>query len=537
MGALMEVQHAEAPFEHLIGQTVRIRWRDTPELNQRFWSVTYPVEFDREAKQLMEKAYVLPERVNHWPLVNPLESLAGAYPVDEMIVRLPDPVTVDETPPDNGLPLFLLPREPIQTTGRFYGLVRFLGPENGSKERWRAIHFQKESGEFDGPEEIVLLPEMVPDLNEVPPAVSAGIENSPSNKEGWYIYGALNKEGIFVVQSLMPRGLMRLCPQQTITEPKEKRRFFGAREWRRHAEKGTFTSTLLCPEGVNPEEEIARWKEGESALVVHLFGLYFRKDWTWQRLIPMWGHFAFGVARVVREPLTGELRFDIEYNQVYVHGEEGIISGTHHWTRFTGDRQFGFLGTYSIQDVLIRLDCFTKSYPVPSGARSPLADLAQELEKMSARYRIADGRGGDQISPSNNCTQDSNQALYAVIKRIDATLRAQPEEAKWLADTPEEARRMAQLVQLGKDLKHQLLPLGAARADWEWGARTIGSSLSENPLTSLWLGIRTWRTAIPSVAVRYLVNAFMRHGATAWALRTHQVGGHDPNIEPHPTDI
>jgi predicted Abi (CAAX) family protease len=532
VGALMEVQYAEPAYEHLIGQIVRLRWNDIPETNQRFWSVTRSVMFDREAKQYLEKGYVLPERVNGWSLVNPFESLAGAYPGDEMTVRLPETVVVEEEPADGGLPLLHLPREPIQTTGRFYALVRFLGPSGSSTDRLRVVHYSRESGEFDGPEETVLLPETIPDAEGVQPAVNAEIERSPANEEGWYIYGALDRTGIFVVQSLVPRALIGLRPQTTLLGLAEKGRFFGLREWRKQAKQGTFTSTLLCPEGVTPEAETARWKEGDAALVIHLYGKYLREDWTWQRFLLTWGHFAFGVARVVREPLTGEMRFDIEYHQVYVHGDSGIISGTHHWTRYTGDRQFGFLGTHPTQDVLIRLNCFTEPYPVAAASRSPLTELAKELENMGARYRIADGRGGHRISPANNCSQDSNQALYAVIKRIDFALQTHPQGAGWLANAPDEERRVRQLIQLGRDLKRKLLPFGAARADWELGAPTIGSSLSENPITSLWMAIRTWHTLLPSVAVRHLVGTFLRHGATAWTLRTHQVGGHDPTIEP-----
>ena len=92
MGTLMEVQLAPSSYEALVGQIVRLRWETTPETNQRFWSVTRSVEFDKDAKKDAQNGSVLPERVNHWPLVNPLESLSGAYPANEMIVRLPDPV-------------------------------------------------------------------------------------------------------------------------------------------------------------------------------------------------------------------------------------------------------------------------------------------------------------------------------------------------------------------------------------------------------------------------------------------------------------
>ena len=67
---------------------------------------------------------------------------------------------------------------------------------------------------------------------------------------------------------------------------------------------------------------------------------------------------------MVREPLSGDLVFDIEYQQIYIHNTDGIIAGAQHWTRYSGDRQFGWLGTRPIQDVLIKLDCFTEDFEI-----------------------------------------------------------------------------------------------------------------------------------------------------------------------------
>jgi predicted Abi (CAAX) family protease len=85
---------------------------------------------------------------------------------------------------------------------------------------------------------------------------------------------------------------------------------------------------------------------------------------------------------------------------------------------------------------------------------------------------------------------------------------------------------------LGNDLRRILLPWGTARADWEWNAAILGSSLSQNPLKDISIGLRSWRTLLPSVAARTLARVFLRHGASLWVLRTNQVGGHDPDIEP-----
>ncbi len=39
------------------------------------------------------------------------------------------------------------------------------------------------------------------------------------------------------------------------------------------------------------------------------------------------GHFAFGIADVIREPLADELRFDITYYQIYTHNVDGLVAG------------------------------------------------------------------------------------------------------------------------------------------------------------------------------------------------------------------
>jgi len=48
----------------------------------------------------------------------------------------------------------------------------------------------------------------------------------------------------------------------------------------------------------------------------------------------------------------------------------------------------------------------------------------------------------------------------------------------------------------------------------------------------LGLAVRSWRTVLPSVAVRTVVDVFLDHGAAAWVLRTNQLGGDDPTIAP-----
>ncbi|HVG97963.1 MAG TPA: hypothetical protein VNK05_13740 [Chloroflexota bacterium] len=547
-GVLFEVHLAAAGYEHLVGQVVPLRWSQMAMHNARFWSGTRQVIFDKGALADAAKGVVLPQRVNNWPFVNPFESLAGSLPADEMIVRLVGPVQVVEgerpagdgaagagAPAPGAAPAAILytQHEPAQTTGRYYGLVRFLGPVQPGGDRYRVAHFNRASGAFDGPEEAVALPPVVPDANGHRRSTAEGIEDAPPNADGWYVYGAPDAGGTFVVQALAPRGLLRLHPGETVIGAQAGREYLKPKTWKAHDAKGTYVNTLLLPDGAEAASGLASWQEGDFALVVHLWGLIGGPKPEPSAKTPLaWGHTSFGSARVEREPLSGELVFDIVYQQVYIHNTDGIIAGAQHWTHYTGDRQFGWLGTRPVQDVLIKLDCFTDDFNFGAVRRSALTQLIYELETMTARYRIADGRGGTHLTPANNCSQDSSQALYGAIKRIEQTVTARADILAWREQDAEGAARMDRLLTLGQSLRKALLPLGSARADWDQGTATLGTSLTDRPLRTVALAVRTWRTLLPSVAARAVAGVFLDHGASAWVLRTNQVGGYDPDIAP-----
>ena len=533
MGVLFEVHLADERYDHLVGQVVWLRWTDEPRTNQRFWSATRQVIFDRAGMKLAAQGIVTPERINNWPLVNPFESLAGSLPADEMIVRLHEPVEVVEPPDGAGPTILYTPREPAQFTGRYYALVRFLEPAELGTDRFRVAHYSRESGEFDGAVDEMRLPAVVPDEQAHLRSTSAGIERSPANEDGWYVYGAPDASGTFVVQALAPRGLFRVRPDRSIVGQTEAKDYLKPKAWQEHSEKGTFSTALLLPDGADPKQALDEWREGDAALVVHLWGLIGGAKPELSARTPLaWGHTSFGEAHVMREPLTGDLVFDVEYQQVYIHNSDGIVAGAQHWTHYTGDRQFGWLGTRPVQDILLKLDCFTDDFQFGAVRRSALAELAGTLDAMTARYRIADGRGVTHLTPANNCSQDSSQALYAAIKRIEYTVEGRADIGEWRRQDPEQSARMNRLLALGRDLRRTLLPLGAARGDWDLGAATLGTGLSESPLRTLGLAVRSWRTVLPSVAVRAVAGVFLDHGASAWVLRTNQVGGDDPTIAP-----
>ncbi|GAB4429470.1 MAG: hypothetical protein OHK0015_13480 [Chloroflexi bacterium OHK40] len=532
LGAWLELHHAPAEYASLVGTQVRLRWAPTLDLNARLWGATRSVHLDENAREALAEGTVLGERLDGREHVNPLEALAGAHAHDDLCVRLQGEMAVEQAPPDGGPPVLSITRMPAEITGRFYGLVTFLGP-SGTEDGYLVRHYDRDARAFSGPEEQVQLPEVVPDGNGTRNSTAAGIERSPCNPEGWYIYGALDAAGRFVVRALAPRALLRLEPQLYCDRTEECMAYLKPRQWRAFATKGHATTALLCGDGVTPHTARESWREGERALLIHLYGGIGGDNAEPAARTPLyWGHFAFGEARVVREPLADELAFDIVYHQVYAHNADGLTAGALHYSRYSGDRQYGWAGARPIQDILIRLDSITRPFLLGRREVSALDTIIAQLEVMTARYRIADGRGGTRVGALNNCAQDSAQALYTAISTVSRTLSGRGGIAEQLLAVPGQEQRLADLRAIWDELRAVLVPWGSARADWEYGVAVLGGGEYDGLLGTLGRAAQSWRTMLPPVAARAIAEVFFEHGASAWVLRTFQVGGDDPSIAP-----
>jgi predicted Abi (CAAX) family protease len=528
-GALFEIHHTDEQHAHLVGQIVNLRWSHDPSVQAIVRAVTQDVHFNAEAEYSMRLGRIHPERINHWRQVDPLESLAGSRPNDDVIVMLADLPIVEEIIDSSTINLYIS-REPVQITGRFYAVVQFLSPldpQNQPPEQFRVVHFNRKTRQFDGVEETVLLPHVIANGNGVFPSTSDRLEQSPLNETGWYIYGTNDRSGQFVVQSLAPRSLFRLQPDRVIPGKKAAWRYLKRECWTKPAkQKGKISSVLLNPASENT------WQEGDQALVIHLYGGIGGKKREPAAKTPIYfGHFAYGVATIIHDPLSDELRFDIHYHQVYTHNIDGIIAGTLHWSCYMGDRQFGWLGTRPVGDLLARLDEFTEPFDVEGSKKSGLFNLVLQLDAMAARYRIGSGTGGTYVGPANNCAQDANQALYASIRGLETRIRLDRLES-WLRENPDQVDRFDQLLQLAQNLKQDLLPFDDLRPDWENQEYRLGLSWEEEPLRRLMRGLGSWRTLLPQWASDTIARNFLNKGASVWVLRTNQVGGLDPDIEP-----
>ncbi|BAU10920.1 hypothetical protein LEP3755_14120 [Leptolyngbya sp. NIES-3755] len=529
-GAWFEVHHAPAGYESLIGQKVMLRWAENSIVKQWVRAVTHDVHFSVDAEYSSQYGGTIhPDRVNHWQQVGPLESLAASHPIDDLTVMLQDPVEIE------GSTLYIH-HPPSEITGRYYGLVRFEAAI-AETDRFQVSHFNRATRDFDQGLEEVRLPEVVvAQCYGSTPSTANQIERSPLNEMGWYIYGAKDATGTFVVQSLAPRSLFRLQPDRVVFGNKASYRYIRRESWANAVERKGNISSVLCSgrRFESNQTAIDEWKIGDRALLLHVYGGIGGNKKEPSAATPIFfGHFAYGVATVVHDPISDERRFEIQYYQVYTHNTDGLTSGTLHWSRYMGDRQFGWLGTRPVCDILVKFDPFTGSFDINGNHRSPLDGMIRQLEAMTARYRIGDGTGATYVGPANNCAQDANQALFASIRSLSHEIATNQFRLQtWLSQNPDQAGRYQQLIAVNNRLNSQLQPFGSPRRDWQTNEFKLGTTLEDDPLRNLWIGLGSWRTLLPRKASDAIVKAFLDQGASVWVLRTNQAGGYDPEIEP-----
>ena len=526
-GVYFEVYHAPQPYRDLIGKKVYLRWSDRADIQAYVNQVKIRIDFSQQAYESIAKGIIHPTRLNHWRQVQALESLAGARPNDDVMVALTSVDVVRE--PDLSL---YIDREPILITGKYYALVTVteLFPNNCVVVR----HYNPKSRQFNGKEDVVYFPQVVPDRNGVLSATANKITESPLNQTGWYIYGAKNHKGIFTVRAIAPRALFQLQPAKVISGLQKTTDYIHNKYWQGvKQKKGKIDSILLNPNNLIDTELINSYQEGDRLLVLHTYGGIGGNKQEFAPLGIFFGHFAFGLARVIREPITQELRFKIAYAQVYTQNTTGIVAGSLDWTNFAGNRQFGWLGSRPITDIIVKLDVLDE-YNFDGVRRFPLNALAYQLDRMMARYRTGDGTGGTFVGPANSCVQDSCQALYQAIEMTLAEINTNPHIKAWIDANPDDPQteRLQRLAALNKTIKQQLISW-QTRADWVDPYQSlIGTRLADRPVTTLVNALTSWRSLLPRLANDSLAKTFLSYGASLWLLQTYQVGGWDKDIEP-----
>ncbi|MGA9272918.1 MAG: hypothetical protein WBV67_05485, partial [Candidatus Cybelea sp.] len=325
------------------------------------------------------------------------------------------------------------------------------------------------------------------------------------------------------------------CPDRTIDGKRGARRYARRGAWANvQARKGTTTSTLLGNDAGPSENALREWKEGDAALLVHVFGgIGGRKREATTRTPIYFGHFSYGIAEIVHEPLAGERSFDVVYHQVYTHNTDGLIAGAMHWSRYMGDRQFGWAGLRPVCDTLISSSAFTADFSLDERLpKAVLSALRLQLDAMTARYRIGDGSGGVYVGLANNCALDSNRALLATLRAVQEFVTSNPAFGTWAAAHPEERLRYESLVRLTADLRGKLRPLASSQRDWSDNEFNFVTTMEDDPIGLIRSALRSWRVILPRLASDTIVGAFLRHQSSAWVLFADQIGGRNDEIQP-----
>jgi len=388
-----------------------------------------------------------------------------------------------------------------------------------------------ETGKFDGDLEVIEFPASV-DRSK---STVDKILTTPQYLEDhigseWYIYGETNEKGVFVAKALeLLQAVSLKNPDEVITDEKAAKSYVDEENWKRTPTRsGTYHTALLDPSATSRETALEKWKEGDRCLVLHLFGgIGGMKTERMPVFGAVTGHFAYGVAKVVRDVITNDLIFDIDYSQVYAHNGQGIISGQLKRSAFAGDFDRGWLGVRPFSDIVVKLDLVTKDYNFGSITLSPMNEFVQQLNNMMARYRVGDGTGASVVSPSRSCVQDSNQALYIALKHIEDQRKAQPEIDSWLKDHPDdpEAVRYRRLQDFGRALEKKLVPLGIVRVDWKQNEEDlVGTVPSSNLLKTILRALFSWRTCFPRRAQDEMAKLILKFGGKLWFIRTNNIG-------------
>lgn len=535
-----EVQNAPDSHMHLVGKVVNLKWSSDTKVQEYIKRVSFDVNFIKKTKKSLQTGMLHPVRLDGLSQVDPLESLAGARPMDDVCVMLSNPKV--ET--NAGEIELVIDCEPTQIVGRFVGLVKILSRVDSQSDLFRVRHYNKATTNFyKGVEEIICIPQVPEDAKGIARFSNKDIEKSQLNLQGWYIYGAYNAEGTFVVQAIEPRALVRLEPQKVITKSSEIFKYINRGMWKNTKSlKGKCQTVLLANNQTNQETAVSQWKLGDKALAIHLFGGIGGQKAETAAWLPVPGHLSYGIAEVVKDSITDELRFNIIYYQVYAHNVDGIISGSITWAAYMGSLWQGWLGTRPVSDILLKYEPITTDYDFDGIKLSPLTEFIEEQREITARYRVGDGTGASLVTPTASCVQDSNQALYATIYDIRKLVESNPTINNWLKRNPEDkqTQNFKQLIALGDNLEKQLIPLGVVRKDWQKNAKDLfgTNNKNDNIITTAIKMLKSWRTVFPKRAQDETTKIFLKQDAMAWVLRTNQVGGFDYTIAPvAPTTI
>lgn len=515
------IQVRNSPVRELKGKILRLRWINSE------WFDAYRPDVSISAASLEKeksKGLTLPHRLNGLKKVSALESLAGGRDRDVTEVLLKNPSYRDNS--------LYIESAPVQISGTMCALVQFRGPAEG--ELRTVHHFNPVSRKFDPSLSERL---MVPVTNTYPKGKdivtsTVDIEKSALNQDGWYVYGR-HIDGVFCVQALEPRKLFQIKPDLMLKGKNDIHHYLGKVH---HANlfSGMARKTELRPaESSSGTAEAGQvWKPGAKGFVVHLFGSSLRAGEKTPKIVT--GHLSFGIAEVITDPFTGDLRFQIEYKQVYAHTAIGIISGSTMWHCYMGDLTRGWMYALPVTDSIIRIPELDP-YDINGWAVSPYEGLQSELERMMAIYRTGAGTGVSDVRPDVSCVQDSNSALYSSLIQFVEKVRNNPKTKAWLSspDTdPAEVRRFESLARLVDKVRDKLTSFGLLQSNWKSFIRNPLGTRDSGKAKRIIDALLSVGTVFPRRSHDTLLNLAADREYPIWSIYSANIGGVISGLKP-----
>ncbi len=513
-GVFAEVVHAPASEAALQGQRMWLQYGIDKKSRDWFKRQNQDVRFGEEAAKSRKEGAVLPDALDGWKKVSPLESLAAARPGGELLVRLDDPALTGTT--------LKVASEPIQISAPEMALVQF--QKKTDTNLYEVRHYNPAAKDFSGPLETIHIDQAtgVPDPYLQPGNVE-GIEKQALNAKGWMIYGARNGEGVFSTKSLEPRALSLVDSNPTHIE----NGLSNCLKWRNELEwadldarKGTVEQSYLNPGPPENSNLAAAAKPGKKYLLLHVFGA---NEQTPKTMGLVTGHFSYGVATVKPNPFTGEAMYEVIYNQIYVQTSKGIVSGKLAWHEYMGHFNRGWMYGRPVSDVLVDVPELFEPFTLAGKKYDASVYLSRALEATAAKYRHGKGGGASLVTLTESCMQDSNQSVLNAIEAFRADLWADKKAQTFIKNHPNdpEVIRLTELNKIASDYKGRLGKEGLLS---QLGPFKIPRFF--NKLTG------RWRTAVPRRGHDEVTGIFLKNGKPAVVLESFQIGGDMAHIRP-----
>lgn len=520
----VQIVLANAKDPALVGRTVWVKFGPGVAWTK---SVVRDVKFGDAARASQAKGNIHPTRLDGLTAVSPLESLAGAHVTDDVEVDLGNPKL------EGGE--LVLDRDPLMVAGERVALVR-IGAKTGGAGQRRVTYFDPRANDFGTATDTFVFDNTTRRIGETSVDVIEGIEaSSPIERAGYYAYGKKGADGKFHVVALEPR-VVRSLPTLNLTEGSTAATNYLTDKVWDTMKKGESFSMLHAPAGTRSDAAKGvidgAFVPGHELLVLHLFGAIGPSENGTRT-----GHFAFGIGAVEKDAFTGLSQLRITYKQVYAHNGGGIVAGSHTWASYEGRLATGHAFTRPVLDTAVYLPALDRSYDFGTVKFRPMTGLVEELDAMTARYRIGNGTGSAAVTPANSCIQDSSQALFFALMKLEENVRSRPEVVARVdgvgANDPQ-VMDYKVLTKLADTVEGYLSPLGVTRRDWRKNADNVAgvTSCPGAIVGAVFCGLASYNTIFPRRGHDLYAKALLEAGGVAISVRTAQVGGTSAGLVP-----